>query len=75
MTISNGWHDPLKKGCTNRLCKDGVDLYYLKYGNEHGKERAWGRIVESVRKDIECNFGTLKGQWIFLKTWNKLSRP
>jgi hypothetical protein len=25
----------------------------IKYGNEHGKERAWGMMVESVRKDIE----------------------
>ena len=39
----------------------------IKYGNEHGKERAWGMMVESVRKDIEC--------MLFLKNWNNLSQP
>ena len=45
----------------------------IKYGNEHGKERAWGMMVESVRKDIECTFGILKSRWLFLKNWNNLS--
>jgi hypothetical protein len=27
-----------------------------------GKERAWGTMVESVRKEVECSFGVLKGQ-------------
>ena len=31
-------------------------------------------MVESVRKDIECAFGILKSQWLFLKNWNNLSR-
>ena len=47
-----------------------------KYGNEHdGKECAWGMMGGgSVRKVIEYNFGILKGQWLFLKNWNNLTR-
>jgi len=32
-------------------------------------------MVESVRKDIECTYGTLKGWWLFHKNWNNLSQP
>lgn len=38
-------------------------IFLIKYGNEHEK-RAWGMMVKSVRKDIECPFGALKGQWL-----------
>ena len=33
----------------------------IKYDNEHGKESAWGMMMEPVRKDIECKISILKG--------------
>ena len=35
--------------------------------NNIGKIR-WSRWVESMRKDVECTFGILKGRWRTLKT-------
>ena len=31
-------------------------------------ETRWSRWVESMRKDVECTFGILKGRWRILKT-------
>jgi hypothetical protein len=31
-------------------------------------ETWWSRWVESMRKDVECTFGILKGRWRILKT-------
>ena len=35
--------------------------------NKIGKTR-WSRWVESMRKDVECTFGILKGRWRILKS-------
>jgi hypothetical protein len=31
-------------------------------------EICWSELVESLRKDVECTFGILKGRWRILKT-------
>ncbi len=31
-------------------------------------ETRWLRLVESMRKDVECTFGILKGRWRILKS-------
>ena len=57
-----------------------VDNGYLKWpttvppykitANE--KERRWSHWLESLRKDVECTFGILKGRWRILKTGIRL---
>jgi hypothetical protein len=32
------------------------------------KERRWSHWLESLRKDVECTFGIMKGRWGILKT-------
>jgi hypothetical protein len=32
------------------------------------KEQRWSKWAESMRKDVECTFGILKGRWRILKT-------
>jgi hypothetical protein len=36
------------------------------------KERQWSHWLESLRKDVECTFGILKGRWRILKTGIRL---
>ncbi len=36
------------------------------------KERRWSHWLESLRKDVECTFGILKGRWRILKTGIRL---
>jgi Plant transposon protein len=36
------------------------------------KERRWSQWLESLRKDVECTFGILKGRWRILKTGIRL---
>jgi hypothetical protein len=52
--------------CVGGYLQWPVLIYPIKYGNEHGKERACGMMVESVRKEIECTFGILKSWWLFI---------
>lgn len=35
-------------------------------------ERRWSHWLESLRKDVECTFGILKGRWRILKTGIRL---
>jgi DDE superfamily endonuclease len=35
-------------------------------------ERAFSEMLESLRKDVECCFGSLKGRWRYLKTGIRL---
>jgi DDE superfamily endonuclease len=36
------------------------------------KEKAFSEMLESLRKDVECTFGILKGRWRYLKTGIRL---
>ena len=36
------------------------------------KEKRWSKWAESMRKDVECTFGILKGRWRILKTGIRL---
>ena len=36
------------------------------------KEQRWSKWAESMRKDVECTFGILKGRWRILKTGVRL---
>ena len=40
------------------------------YGSK--KEGRWSKWAESMRKDVECTFGILKGRWRILKTGIRL---
>jgi hypothetical protein len=52
-----------------------VDNGYLKWSttippfklSTMEKERRWSQWLESLRKDVECTFGILKGRWRILK--------
>ena len=55
----NGYH---KWSCMIPPMKDGVT----------NKEIRWSKWMESLRKDIECTFGILKGRWRILKTGIRL---
>ena len=39
----------------------------FKVTNKHTEIR-WSKWIESMRKDVECSFGILKGRWQILKT-------
>jgi len=57
-----------------------VDNGYLKWSTTvppmkitaNEKERRWSHWLESLRKDVECTFGILKGRWRVLKTGIRL---
>lgn len=57
-----------------------VDNGYLKWSTTvppfkvtvDEKERRWSHWLESLRKDVECTFGILKGRWRILKTGIRL---
>ncbi len=36
------------------------------------KQRRWSHWLESLRKDVECTFGIMKGRWRILKTGIRL---
>jgi Plant transposon protein len=36
------------------------------------KEQRWSEWLESIRKDVECTFGIMKGRWRILKTGVRL---
>jgi hypothetical protein len=36
------------------------------------REKRWSEWIESMRKDVECTFGILKGRWRILKTGIRL---
>jgi hypothetical protein len=39
----------------------------LKESSNYGDIR-WSKWLESMRKDVECTFGIMKGRWRILKT-------
>ena len=39
------------------------------------KDIRWSKWLESMRKDVECTFGILKGRWRILKTGIRLKHP
>ena len=57
-----------------------VDNGYLKWSTTvppikvtvNEMERRWSHWCESLRKDVECTFGILKGRWRVLKTGIRL---
>jgi len=57
-----------------------VDNGYLKWSTtvppikltSSETERRWSHWLESLRKDVECTFGILKGRWRVLKTGIRL---
>jgi hypothetical protein len=36
--------------------------------SQDGRAKRWSEWIESMRKDVECTFGILKGRWRILKT-------
>ena len=40
--------------------------------SDYRKEIRWSEWIESMRKDVECTFGILKGRWRILKTGIRL---
>jgi hypothetical protein len=57
-----------------------VDTGYLKWlvtmppfkTSSNHDEVGWGQWLESMRKDVECTFGILKGRWRILKFGRQL---
>jgi hypothetical protein len=40
--------------------------------SQDGRAERWSEWIESMRKDVECTFGILKGRWRILKTGIRL---
>lgn len=55
LAVDNGY---LRWPCTMPPFKDSSDSY---------KQMRWSKWIESMRKDVECTFGILKGRWRILK--------
>ena len=57
-----------------------VDNGYLNWGNTippmkhtlYIRETRWSQWLESMRKDVECTFGIMKGRWRILKSGIRL---
>ena len=49
-------------------------MFPVKSGATGSPLMKWGCMVESIRKDIECVFGTLKKRFAYLKTFNKMRK-
>lgn len=49
-----------------------VDHYPPFKNTANEVERRWSHWLESLRKDVECTFGILKGRWRILKTGIRL---
>jgi hypothetical protein len=45
-------------------------MFSIKSGAAGSPMLKWGRNVESIRKDIECVFGSLKKKLYYLKQFN-----
>ena len=48
-----------------------VTVPLLKITNNN-REMRWSKWMESIRKDVECAFGIMKGRWRILKTGIRL---
>jgi len=48
-------------------------LFPTKHGDPNDPHMNWSRWVESIRKDVECVFGSLKKRFKWLKNWNVMS--
>ena len=59
LLVDNGY---LKWATTIPLCKNTI--FY--------EETRWSEWLESMRKDVECTFGILKGRWRILKAGVRL---
>lgn len=59
IVVDNGYH---KWACTQAP---------LKSAETHAASR-WSKWLESMRKDVECTFGILKGRWRILQTGVRL---
>jgi hypothetical protein len=57
--VDNGY---LQWTCTIPPMKDPIYI----------KDKRWSKWMESMRKDVECTFGILKGRWRILKTGIRL---
>ncbi len=49
-------------------------MYVSSFGNSNDiYEICWSKWLESMRKDVECMFGILKGMWRILKSGVRIS--
>ena len=60
----------------NLICDGGYHrwpcmMFPIKSGAAGSPLLKWGRNVESIRKDIECVFGSLKKRFYYLKQFNR----
>jgi hypothetical protein len=52
----------------NSYLKWPVTMPPFKTSSNHPDEVWWSQWLESMRKDVECIFGILKGRWRILKS-------
>mmetsp|Transcript_5008 Transcript_5008/g.12125 ORF Transcript_5008/g.12125 Transcript_5008/m.12125 type:complete len:177 (-) Transcript_5008:45-575(-) len=44
--------------------------FSFKHAEPNSLHWTWSKMIESVRKDVECTFGCLKKRFLWLKHWN-----
>mmetsp|Transcript_16629 Transcript_16629/g.42888 ORF Transcript_16629/g.42888 Transcript_16629/m.42888 type:complete len:147 (-) Transcript_16629:185-625(-) len=44
-------------------------MFPFKHGMQYEDHSIWSKMLVSMRKDVECTFGSLKKRFLWLKSW------